>query len=86
MTTVINQHVTVNAFYFSGRDMRTFPRAIEYGGEHVTFTNGLRWLVRRGAQAISFFDMNTPGSDVTYRLRQDEGGWTLLGLNAGEVR
>lgn len=80
MTTVINQTVTVNAFYFSGRDMKTFPRAIEYGGRQVTFSNGLRCLVRRGTRAINFFDMNTPGSDTTYRLRQDEHGWTLLGL------
>lgn len=78
MTNVINQTVNVNAFYFAGREMKTFPRTIEYSGQDITFANGLRYLVQRGQQAIKLFDMS--GSDgLTYRLQQDTSGWTLLG-------
>lgn len=85
MTHVINQEVNVNAVYFSGRDMRTFPRVIEYGGQAVTFASGLRYLVRRGAKAIRLFDMSADDGQ-TYRLRQDGERWLLLGLTAGEAR
>lgn len=84
MTQTINQEVHVNAFYFTGRDMRSFPRQIEYGGEAVTFAGGLRYLVRRGAEAIRLFDMSAEDGQ-TYRLRQDGDRWLLLGLRAGEA-
>lgn len=84
MTQVINQEVSVNAFYFIGRDMRTFPRQIEYHGQAVTFASGLRYLVRRGAEAIRVFDMS--GDDgQTYRLRQDGDHWTLLAARSAEA-
>ncbi|MBL8121540.1 hypothetical protein JNM87_02210 [Candidatus Saccharibacteria bacterium] len=82
MTHVINQEVTVNAIYFSGQDMRTFPREIEYHGQAVTFANGLRYLVRKGSEAIKLFDMHADDGDI-YRLRQDGQRWTLLGLTTG---
>ncbi len=85
MTQVINSEVKVNAFYFAGRAMRTFPREIEYGGEAVTFANGLRYIVQRGAEAIRLFDMSA-NDGQTYRLRQDGERWLLLGLSAGEGR
>lgn len=74
----INETVNVNAFYFSGRDMKTFPRSIEFRGEAVTFADGLRLLVRRGNDFIKFFDMNgTDGGH--YRLRQENANsWTLV--------
>lgn len=82
MTNVINQEVRVNAFYFAGQagkqGMKTFPRAIEYSGHEVTFKSGLRYLVRRGAEAVQLFDMS--GADgLTYRLRQQDDSWLLLG-------
>jgi hypothetical protein len=77
MTHTINTPVNVNAYYFTGRDMKTFPRQIEYSGQDVTFASGLRYLVRRGAEAIRLFDMN--GSDgLIYRLQQAGDTWTLL--------
>lgn len=85
MTQVINQEVNVNALYFAGRDMRSFPRVIEYDGQAVTFASGLRYLVRRGAEAIRLFDMSADDGQ-TYRLRQDGERWLLLGLSAGEGR
>lgn len=78
MTNVINQEVNVNAYYFAGPEMKTFPRSIEYSGEAITFMSGLRYLVQRGAEAIRLFDMS--GADgLTYRLRQTGDSWTLLG-------
>ena len=78
MTNVINAPVNVSAYYFAGREMKTFPREIEYGGEAVTFASGLRYLVQRGQQAIRLFDMS--GADgTTYRLQQNGDNWTLLG-------
>jgi len=82
MTQIINAPVNVSALYFSGREMKTFPREIEYGGEAISFTSGLRYLVRRGAEAVKLFDMS--GADgLTYRLRQNGDSWTLLGTKGG---
>jgi len=78
MTNVINASVNVNAYYLAGREMKTFPREIEYGGEAVTFRSGLRYLVQRGTEAIKLFDMS--GVDgLTYRLQQNGNSWMLLG-------
>jgi hypothetical protein len=76
--TVINAPVNVSAYYFAGKEMKTFPRAIEYGGQAVTFMNGLRYLVQRGAEAVRLFDMATDDGQ-TYRLQQTGDSWTLLG-------
>lgn len=79
MTHTINQEVTINSFYFAGgAQMKTFPRQIEYGGQDITFMNGLRYLVQRGAQSLRLFDMS--GADgLTYRLQQNGTSWMLLG-------
>jgi hypothetical protein len=82
MTNVINTPVNVNSYYFTGREMKTFPREIEYGGEAISFASGLRYLVRRGAEAIRLFDMS--GADgLTYRLQQQGDSWTLLATKGG---
>jgi hypothetical protein len=78
MTNVINQEVNVQAFYFAGAQMKTFPRSIEYGGRDVTFLSGLRYLVQRGAEAVRLFDMSS-NDGLTYRLQQTGDNWTLLG-------
>lgn len=79
MTTIINQEVTIDAFYFAGSEMKTFPRQIELDGQAVTFASGLRYLVQRGQQAIRYFDMSNDENGLTYRLRQDGSQWMLLG-------
>lgn len=83
MTQVINQEVNVNALYFAGSELRTFPREIEYNGRAVTFMSGLRCLIQRGTDAIRVFDMSAEDGQ-TYRLRQDGARWTLLGLRSDE--
>jgi hypothetical protein len=78
MTHTINTPVNVNAYYFAGREMKTFPRQIEYSNRAITFASGLRYLVQRGAEAIKLFDMN--GEDgLIYRLQQNGDNWVLLG-------
>lgn len=79
MTTVINKEVNVNAFYFAGREMKTFPRQIEWGGQAITFANGLRYLVRHGEQLVRLFDMSQADGTM-YRLRQEGSHWTLVGM------
>jgi len=78
MTQTINAPVNVSAYYFAGKEMKTFPREIEYGGQAVTFASGLRYLVQRGAEAVRLFDMSA-GDGLTYRLQQTGNNWTLLG-------
>lgn len=78
MTNVINQTVNVNSYYFAGREMKTFPREIQYGDRAVTFGSGLRYLVNKGGNAVRLFDMS--GADgLVYRLRQTGDNWLLLG-------
>ncbi len=79
MTQVINQEVRINAVYFAGSDMKTFPREIEYSGQPVIFADGLRYLVRRGAEALQLFDMSAEDGYI-YRLSRQGNNWTLLGL------
>jgi hypothetical protein len=78
MTHTINTPVNVSSYYFAGSNLKTFPREIEYGGEAISFLTGLRYLVRRGSEAVRLFDMSTPDG-LTYRLQQQGDSWTLLG-------
>jgi hypothetical protein len=78
MTQIINAPVNVSSYYFAGREMKTFPREIEYGGQDITFASGLRYLVQRGAEAVRLFDMSA-GDGLVYRLQQAGDSWTLVG-------
>lgn len=78
MTKTINTPVSVSAYYFAGREMKTFPREIEYKGQAITFASGLRYLVQKGGEAIRLFDMHA-SDGLIYRLQQQNDGWTLLG-------
>lgn len=76
--TKINTEITVSAYYFAGRAMRAFPRAIEYQGRAVTFVEGLRYLVGQGQSTAQLYDMQADDAR-TYRLRRSNGQWTLIG-------
>ena len=80
MSLLINETVDVNAFYFiSGKELKTFPRQIEFGGRAVTFEGGLRCLVQREGRRTCLF--NTNGTDgASYRLRQEGNQWTLMSM------
>ena len=69
--------IDVNAFYFAGKDMKSFPRRISFAGQAVTFADGLRVAIQRGGQLTYLFDMLATNGQA-YRLRQDGNQWTLL--------
>lgn len=74
----INSPVTVTALGF-GRNMRTYPRRIEFEGITYDFIDaGLRTVIRSGEKIAQVFTM-TDGSHH-YRLRSDGESWTLLSM------
>lgn len=75
--TKINAPVDVNSFYFAGKTMRAFPRAIEYQGGAVTFASGLRYLIGHGQSTTQLYDMQADDAS-TYRLQCTGGQWTLI--------
>lgn len=76
----INQTVNVNSYFFtSGRQLRTFPKEIEFDNTRFTFNDGLQYTVGKGENSIKLYDM-TDGS-TTYRLRQENDTWTLVSSN-----
>ena len=79
MTQTINQEVNVNAVYFAGTTLKTFPREIEYKGRAVTFLHGLRYLVQRGQEALQLFDMSAEDGH-TYRLSRQGNQWFLVSM------
>ncbi len=82
--TKINQTVSVNSFYFEGnRQLKTFPRQMEFGNRQYTFQDGLRHLVRHGQRIFELFDM-TDGQ-TTYRLARLNDEWRLIGTKAVAV-
>lgn len=78
MSTISHAEVDVNAYYFAGKDMKSFPRRISFGDRAVTFADGLRVAVQRGGQLTYLFDMLATDGGM-YRLRQQGSQWTLLG-------
>jgi hypothetical protein len=82
--TAINQIVSVNSFYFRGRQqLRTYPRSVEFGNTTISFQDGLQYLVRKGQDIVQLFDM-TDGHNV-FRLKQEGNQWTLVGTKAGTL-
>lgn len=77
----INSPVTVTAMGF-GRDLRSYPRRMEYGGTTYQFLDaGLRTIVRKGERIAQILTMSDGLHD--YRLRSDNqgGSWTLLSIS-----
>lgn len=74
----INSPVDVTALGF-GRNMRTYPRRMEFDGTTYDFIDaGLRTIVKSGERVAQIFTMTDGACD--YRLKSDNGGWTLLGM------
>ncbi len=75
----VNETVSVNAFYFTGREgqIKTFPRSLELNNKNLTFTDGLQYLVQKGQHIVRLFDMED--GEQTYRLRLENDIWTLVG-------
>lgn len=77
----INETINVDAFYFSASagKLKTFPKQIEHNHQHLTFSDGIQYLVQKGQHIIRLFDM-TDGQ-TTYRLRLEDNQWTLVGMH-----
>ena len=74
----INSPVDVTALGF-GRNMRTYPRRMEFEGATYSFIDaGLRTIIRSGENVSHIFTMTDGTRD--YRLRSSGSGWTLLGM------
>lgn len=75
---LINSPVDVTALGF-GRNMRTYPRRMEFEGSTYDFLDaGIRTIVGSGEKVAQIFTMTDGMRD--YRLRSDNGSWTLLGI------
>jgi hypothetical protein len=80
------QEVEITSVYFrknpSRQRLESYPRRMVYGGREYTFVgDGLRFLVQKGQELISLFDV-TDGQ-TNYRLRLDEANhWTLVNMKA----
>lgn len=77
--TTLNREVNVTGYYFTGRSMESFPSAIEFDNQQVTFAEaGMRYLVKKGQSFIKLFDATA--GDTTYRLKYDPEQllWTLV--------
>lgn len=79
-TNHINTPVTVTSIGF-GRDMRSYPRSMEYGGRSYQFMDaGIRMVVRSGERIAQILTMSDGAHD--YQLRSDNhgGSWTLVSI------
>ncbi|HSW37019.1 MAG TPA: hypothetical protein VLG37_01465 [Candidatus Saccharimonadales bacterium] len=86
MGTLIDQEVEVTSVYFWRKPnqpgLETYPKRMVYGDREYNFMeSGIRYLVRKGTSLTKLFDMSDGNN--TYRLRQDDGRWTLVGMKAG---
>lgn len=80
-TQSINRPVAVTAMSF-GRDMRAYPRRMEYQGVTYDFIDaGLRLVVKSGERIAEILTMSDGASE--FRLKSDNcgGSWTLLSMS-----
>lgn len=80
-STTINRPVTITAMGF-GRDMRAYPRRMEYQGSTYDFIDaGLRLVVRSGERIAEILTLSDGASE--FRLKSDNrgGSWTLLSIS-----
>jgi hypothetical protein len=77
--TAINEVVNVNSFYFKNgnKQLKAYPRTVEFGSTVISFQDGLQCLIRKGQRMIRLFDM-TDGRTI-FRLKFEDDQWTLLG-------
>ena len=77
----INQAVDVTAVYFQNKkELRTFPKRIEYDGSTYTFRDGLQYLIRRGEDIVRIFDMTDGESNYRLKCDSDQTNWTLVNI------
>jgi hypothetical protein len=86
ISTFDQQDVQITAVYFRRQQgkqrLESYPRRMVYGGREYTFIeDGLRYLVQKGQELVSLFDMSD--GQTQYRLRQDgQNHWSLVDMKA----
>lgn len=86
ITTFDEPEVQITAVYFRNdpaqQRLQSYPRRMVYDDREYTFIEqGMRYLVQKGQQLVSLFDVSD--GEHTYRLRVDEANhWTLVGMKA----
>jgi hypothetical protein len=78
---LINQTVNIVAYYFQkgSRNLRCFPRRMEYGGREITFTEtGLRHPTIKGRRMVHIFDMTDGSADYRLEFDAEALNWTLV--------
>jgi hypothetical protein len=79
--TTINSPVTITAMGF-GRDLRAYPRRMEYGGTTYNFLDaGLRTVIRSGERIAQILTLSDGANDYCLRTDNQGGSWTLLSIN-----
>lgn len=80
-TSNINQPVSVTQLRF-GRDMRAYPRAIEFEGRTYEFVDrGLSCTVKKGEKRSHILSLSD-GKRQFWLRDGDRGIWTLIGMSA----
>jgi len=79
----LNSEVDVTAWFFRPEPkthrLKSYPKRMTWGGREYNFaTDGLRYLVQQGQKLVQLFDMSD--GQATYRLRQEDDHWTLIGI------
>lgn len=78
--------IQITSVYFrnnpANQRFESYPRQMVYEGREYTFVEqGMRYLVQKGQELISLFDVSD--GQTNYRLRLDEANhWTLVGMKA----
>ena len=83
MTTFADQTIEVTALGFRNskdkHQLESFPKRMVWGDREYSFADiTMQYLVQKGQQLITLFDM-TDG-DTIYRLRLENDAWTLVGM------
>lgn len=78
--TTINSPVTITAMGF-GRDLRAYPRRMEYGGTTYNFLDaGIRTVIRSGERIAQILTLSDGANDYCLRTDNQGGSWTLLSI------
>jgi hypothetical protein len=73
------KNIEVNAFYFTrGRQFKSYPARITIEDQQYTFKSGLQLLIQKGQHIVRLFQMSD--GHHTYKLKQEDGQWTFMGL------
>lgn len=82
--TLINKDVSIVAYYFHnrGRRLRCFPKAMEYNGRRVNFTEtGLVHPTKKGQRTLHIFDMSDGSADYRLEFDAQQLTWTLVSIS-----